>query len=95
MFYDFRDKQSYRDFYLTGFGQKEVLPGVFSMYSGDGDQSDDFSYDIKGSDKNIWTVENGTFSEYRRTDFNLNGDANGADKLLWSENNGISSRVPR
>jgi len=91
--HDFRTSESYRD--PTGFGQKQLSTGEWAMYAGDVDQSDFPSFDIKGTDKAEWILDNGVFDQYLNTDFDLNGDVNGADKLLWFENNGISSRVPK
>ena len=98
LIFDFRVTNSFVGLQIpvTGFGQKQVNPGVWAMYTGDGDQASDItSYDITGLDKILWEVENGNFDQYLLSDFNLNGDSNGADKILWSNNNGISSRVPK
>jgi len=96
--YDFRNKQSYvgpDPNMPIGAGQVDVA-GTFSMYAGDGDQTGDvFSFDVNGSDKTIWTIQNGQFGQYRDADYDLDGDVNGNDKLIWFPNNGTSSRVPR
>ncbi len=95
MVYDFRNGLAYPD-PNPGFSQKEVLPGMFAMYSGDGDQLPDIiSYDINGQDKIIWETDNGIFSQYRASDYNMDGDINGGDKIIWEQNNGISSSVPK
>ncbi len=91
--WDFRYSDSYKD--ATSYGQKEILPGTWVMFAGDGDQSDFPSFDIKGTDKTLWLNNNGIFQQYEISDFDLNGDVNGADKVLWFENNGVSSRVPK
>ncbi len=91
--WDFRSSDSYKD--ATSVGQKEILPGTWGMFAGDGDQSDFPSFDIKGTDKTLWLNTNGIFQQYEISDFDLNGDVNGADKVLWFENNGVSSRVPK
>ncbi len=92
--YDFRAADSYKE--ASGYGQKEIAPGVWAMIAGDGEQtSDTFSYDITGNDKQLWFEQNGNFDAYLPGDFNLDGDINGMDKPVWEENNGISSRVPR
>jgi|GEM_PF-2366891 len=79
----------------TGSGQKQMSTGEWAMFAGDADQSDLPSYDILGSDKILWEIQNGDFDYYSTPDFNLNGDVNGEDKVLWFDNNGISSRVPK
>lgn len=91
--YDFRGADSYST--ESGYGQKEISTGVWAMFAGDGDQSDDFSYDINGEDKQIWYEQNGVFDIYLQGDYNLDGDINGLDKGHWMMNNGISSRVPK
>lgn len=91
--YDFTSADSYRD--ATGFGQKQFADGIWTMYAGDGNQSDFPSFDITGNDKTIWINENGNFDEYHIPDYNLDGDVNGGDKSLWDLNNGVSSRVPK
>jgi hypothetical protein len=94
--YDFRNKQSYKG--LFGFGQKEIAPGVFAMYAGNGDQvsgnSGNKILNIIVSDKDKWLNANGNHSSYYKNDFDLNGDVNVQDKNLWLENNGIFSNVP-
>ena len=91
--YDFRQNDSYKD--PSSFGQKQLPSGEWVMFTGDANQSDMPSYDIQGLDKDAWLQQNGIFSQYNNTDFDLNGDTNGADKALWSGNNGVSSRVPK
>lgn len=91
--WDFTSKDSYN---IGASGQKELTQGVWSMFAGDADQiTDVVSYDINGSDKNLWTIDNGKFDIYLNTDFNLDGDVNGADRLLWEFNNGVFSSVPK
>ncbi len=91
--YDFRIQNSYSE---TALGQKEIFPGIYAMYAGDGSQlGDNPSFQINGSDKIQWTIWNGSFGVYREDDFNLDGDVNGADKSIWHINNGVYSSVPR
>jgi len=92
--HDFRAADSYRD--ATSFGQKQISANNWMMFAGDCSQmADVVSYDINGTDKSEWTLDNGIFGEYTPTDFNMDGDVTGLDKILWQENNGISSRVPK
>lgn len=79
----------------TAFGQKEIVPGTWVMFSGDIDKSDLPSYDINATDRLYWEVENGLFDIYDPADMNFDGDINGVDKILWSNNNGIFSQVPK
>lgn len=88
--YDFTMANSY-----GGNGQKEVEPGVWALFAGEGEQGNLQGYDVNGDDKATWSVENGNFSIYNAGDYNMNGDINGADKNYWSFNNGISSALSR
>ncbi|MBW6501175.1 MAG: HYR domain-containing protein, partial [Bacteroidales bacterium] len=97
--YDFRSTQSY--IFNSGFdvsvGQKEVLPGVFAMYAGNGNQTATSSSDtdINFDDRTYWEGQNGTIGRYRNGDYNLNGDTNYNDRTLWEFNNGRFTSVPR
>jgi len=92
--YDFTTQDSYTG--DIGFGQIELAPNVWGMYTGDITQSVDISsYDINALDKAVWDTYNGQFDKYIPSDLNFDGDINGQDKAIWLENNGISSRVPK
>jgi len=91
--YDFRVRDSYKT--QTSSGQKQLSNGLWCMFAGDCSQSGEVGYDINGSDKSIWSGNNGSFGDYIESDFNLDGDVSGSDKGIWSENNGINSSVPR
>lgn len=94
LFHDFRLQDSWKTAASTG--QKEIVPGVWSMVAGDCEQVLDVNgYDIKGSDRILFNVENGTFYQYLKADFNLDGTTDGADKIFWETNNGLFSQVPR
>ncbi len=94
LLFDFRMQQSYVE--AGGFGQKEVVPGVYAMFAGDGEQEFDFpSYQIGGTDKIFWSNHNGLSNIYLRADYNLDGSVDGEDKSYLSINNGVSSRWPR
>ena len=98
--YDFRYQQSYLDDPF-GFGiyvqQKEILPGIFAMFAGNGQQwpnaNDDT--DIEFNDRGFWELQNGIFGQYGVADYNLNGDINFDDRTLWEMNNGKYTSVPR
>lgn len=92
--YDFTTQNSWRP--NGGFGQKQISPGLWALYAGDGDQvADVVSYDINGVDRIFWSLDNGIFIQYRGSDFNLSGEVSGADKILWDVNTGIYSGVPK
>lgn len=93
--YDFRYNQSYTR--LFGKGQKEVNPGVFAMYSGNGDQItvSESTKDINSNDIALWSRDNGTHSGYYFQDYDLSGDVNVHDKAIWLTNNGVFTDVDR
>ncbi len=91
--YDFSSQNSWAS---SGFGQKQLLPGLWGLYAADGDQIlDVVSYDINGADRILWNADNGVFKEYRLSDFNMDGETTGGDRILWNSNTGISSGVPK
>ncbi len=91
--YDFRSGDSYTS---GGQGQKEIAPGVWGLFAGDGDQLTDINgYDINGVDNSSWMPQNGQFNVYGYGDYNLDGDVSGMDKILWSANNGVYSTLDR
>ena len=90
--FDFTTADSYIS---SSSGQKELLPGVWAAFSGNGHQDDLVidSDDITGADKALWLSVNGTFDTYHSSDFDLDGDTNGQDKIQWNNNNGIFCAV--
>ncbi len=93
--YDFRNGNSYTGGGV-GAGQKEILQGVWGMFSGDGEQLLDITgYDINGADQSSWEPQNGLFNMYLSGDYDLNGDVNAGDKVLWNSNNGVFSLIER
>jgi len=92
--YDFRAHNSFRR--ILGSGQKEIAPGVYAMFAGNGDQSSApfDSRDINPNDLTRFLIDNGLTSSYFLRDFNLSGDVNVGDKALFLINNGIFSDVP-
>ncbi len=93
--FDFRANQSFTR--LFGNGQKEVNPGVYAMYAGNGDQTlaGASIKDINANDLSLWTGENGDHSGYYFQDYDLNGDVNVHDKAIWLTNNGVFTDVDR
>lgn len=93
--FDFTQNQSYTR--LLGSGQKEVLPNVFAMYAGNGDQdlAPESAKDINSNDFSAWIENNGKHSGYYFQDFDLSGDVNVHDQALWLQNNGTFTDVDR
>jgi|GEM_PF-1104396 len=88
--------QTANSFAGSGFGQKELTPGVWAMYAGDGEQLLDLNgYDINGLDQSSWLPQNGLFNVYQLGDYNLDGEVTGSDNIFWFGNNGIFSGVER
>jgi|GEM_PF-4994636 len=99
MTYNFTTQQSYVDdpFGFGVFGQKEIQPGVWAMFAGNGDQilSGQSDTDINFDDRSFWEQQNGEIGEYFIGDYNLNGDTNFNDRVTWERNNGVFTSVPR
>jgi Bacterial Ig domain len=98
--YDFRTQQSYVDDpfgFGTFSGQKQILPGVFAMFGGNGNQTitNSADTDINFDDRTFWEILNGVIARYRNSDYNLNGDTNFNDRRVWELNNGRFTSVPR
>lgn len=73
-------------------GHKEIAPGLWGMFSGDGNADGQ----VVNSDKlNVWSPQVG-LSGYNAGDFNLDGNVGNADKIIyWAPNAGQSSQVPQ
>ncbi|MDN3634324.1 hypothetical protein QWY85_06625 [Neolewinella lacunae] len=89
--YDFRNKQSYvNDPFSSGvfLRQKEVLPGVFAMYAGNGDHltSNSEYTDITAADYTKWLVNGPANRVYNLVDYNMDGDVSALDFFLWLSN---------
>ncbi len=97
--YDFRSQQSYIDdpFGFGWVGQKEILPGVYALYGGNGDQaSGEYTdTDITADDQGFWMQQNGIYGLYKFGDYIMNGDVNSDDVILWGLNNSKTTSVPR
>ncbi len=77
---------SYKSF---GFGQKEMVPGKWGMYTGNGEQTNLELFDINGIDIILWHKTNAAFSIYTNYDYNLDADVIGLDRILFNSNNGV------
>ncbi|MEZ4990403.1 MAG: DUF4347 domain-containing protein [Saprospiraceae bacterium] len=102
MTYDFRDKPSYLyDPFISGsfITQKQVLPGIYAMYAGNGDQDttadDDADTDILSSDYAKWLNNNPENRVFKLVDYNMDGDISALDFELWQSNSPRFTSVPR
>lgn len=86
---DLTNQDSFRD--LFSFGQKEVSPGVYAMYAGNGDQDNRGKTDLNTNDMSKYLMEIGMNSSYFIADFDLNGDVNVSDVILLLSNIGVFS----
>jgi len=98
--YDFRNKQSYINdpfFSMAFIGQKEVLPGVFALYAGNGDQSSvaDEDTDITTADYSKWLNNGPETRRYKLIDYNMDGDISALDYNLWQDNSPRFTSVKR
>jgi hypothetical protein len=96
--FDFRYNQSYINdpFGFGGIGQKQIVTGVYAMYTGNGSQALTIGSDtdVNFDDRTYWENQNGTTGRYRNGDYNLNGDCNYNDRSTWEFNNGKFTTVP-
>ncbi len=85
--------------FSTGSGQayggtnahKQIGPGVWGMFGGDGDKSGGIS---SGDESPLWEVTAGT-KGYLGTDYNLDSQSNNKDKdNVWVPNIGKGTQVP-
>lgn len=100
LFYDFRDKQSYlNDPFNSGsfVRQKEVLPGVYAMIAGNGDQilTAKEDTDITASDYSRWLGVGPLVQIYNLVDYNMDGEVSTLDFELWQKNSPAFTSVPR
>jgi len=101
LLYDFRLEQSWEDPVFAGLNlfarEKEILPGKFAMYAGNGSQSISLNADtdVNFDDRSFWESQNGAVGFYRIGDYNLNADTNFNDRIVWERNNGKFTSVPR
>jgi len=98
--FDFRSNPGYLDdpFNLGIFArQREIMPGTFAMFTGDGEQSLNPLSDtnINADDRSTWINQNGRVGEYKLGDYNMNGDTNLNDRITWERNNPRFTSVPR
>jgi hypothetical protein len=98
--YDFRFQDSYLYDPIplgTFYRQKEVIPGVFAMYAGNGDQTSSTANDtdINGQDYSKWLNNGLEFRTYNFTDHNMSGDRNSQDAAVWQTNSPRNTSVPR
>jgi hypothetical protein len=94
--FDFRVNDSYNPLPGLTFGQKEIAPGVWAMFGGNGYQIGLNAQDIVGEDRSLWQGQNNIIGLYKIGDYNRNGDVNYNDRKLFEFNlNTTSGVTPR
>lgn len=90
--FDFRSVERYifDDFGFGGIGQKEILPGIFAMFAGNGNQvlTPGSDTNINFDDMTYWEGQNGAVGHYTNIDYNLNRDCNYNDRNTWEYTTG-------
>ncbi len=88
--YNFTDGET-KAYGVSNNGQKEIFPGIWGMFGGDGDRNGT----INSIDKSaIWTIQAGA-GGYIESDYNLDSQSNNQDKNdIWLPNEGKASQVP-
>ena len=72
-------------------GQKELVPGKWGMFGGDGDTDGNIDIDDKTL---VWENQAGE-NAYLNGDYNLDGEVENRDKNeIWEQNTGTSSQIP-
>jgi len=72
-------------------GQKEIAPGIWGMFGGDGDADGQVNLNDKS---NVWVIQAGT-KGYKSGDMDMDGKVNNPDKNdVWIGNTGSNSQVP-
>ncbi|MDO5656512.1 MAG: Ig-like domain-containing protein [Flavobacteriaceae bacterium] len=90
--WDFTTSDSYK---VRRKGQKQIQPGVWVMYGGNGEQQlvlADRS-NISSSDQNIWFNQQNIF-KYINGDYNMDGVVSSQDQILWFNNQNVNSDIP-
>ncbi|MEZ5196399.1 MAG: hypothetical protein R2764_08365 [Bacteroidales bacterium] len=89
--YEYNFTESENSAFGGNLAQKELEPGVWGMFAGDGNADGEVSQNDKDA---TWTPFSG-FMGYFRGDFNLSSNVNNVDKNdFWLPNNGQGSQVP-
>ncbi len=91
LIYDFTVVNTYTA--LFGSGQKEITIGLFAMYSGNSNQTDQNGKFINSIDYLNWENDQNDVG-YRPGDYNMNGRVESLDYLIWEANQNISSDIP-
>jgi len=87
--WDFTTSNSYQP--LFRFGQKELEPGVWGMFTGSGEQITSISA-ISSPDRTTWKVWQG-FNSYNPGDYIMTGFTDSGDETAWKNNQNRTSGV--
>jgi len=87
--WDFRTANSYQPPFR--FGQKLVEPGVWAMFTGNGEQISSIAA-INSFDRTLWKVWQG-YNGYSPGDFIMNGLTDSFDETAWKNNQNRTSGI--
>jgi hypothetical protein len=87
--WDFTTSNSYQP--LFRFGQKEIVPGVWTMFAGNGEQISSIQA-INSSDRTLWKIWQG-WHGYSPGDFNMSGLTGSEDETMWKNNQNKTTGV--
>jgi hypothetical protein len=87
--WNFTTSDSYRPVFR--FGQKQVEPGIWAMYAGNGEQLTSIQA-ISSPDRTLWKIWQGVFG-YSPGDFILDGATNSTDETIWKINQNKTTGV--
>jgi hypothetical protein len=89
LFWDFTTSNSYQPVFRVG--QKELEPGVWAMFTANGEQVTSIAA-INSADRTLRKALQG-FLGYSNADFDMNITTNSADETLWKFNQNKTSGV--
>ena len=79
-----------------GVGQKQVEPGIWAMYAGNGRTNPILEeYDINSADFTNWNNNQNIILHYNSADHNLDADVNSVDNTIWRINFNNVTLIPR
>src|SRR5437868_1318515 len=96
---DFRTQNSWIGELFPGFpfgvGQKQVEPGTWAMYAGNGQTNPILEeYDLNSADFTNWNIKQNIILHYNSADHNLDADVNSIDNTIWRINFNNVTLIP-
>ena len=88
--WDFTTQDSYKPLAFR-VGQKQIEPGVWTMFAANGDQTASIAA-INSTDHTVWKQLQGLLGYYP-SDYNMNVATNSPDESVWKENQNRTTAV--